>query len=171
MNAQTPASSKRLAPASRWLIVIGLGVALASVFAMVFSGVGYQLGLWHFRAGFAIMGWAFWFAAGAAFYIYVRGNDRRWFAFAVIVAVTTPHTGRSPNDKFVVKEPSSERDIDWGSVNVAMVPDKFDLLLADAQKYLNGLDELFVQVEEAAEEVDYQQQILRPVGQLLGGAL
>ena len=35
-------------------------------------------------------------------------------------AVTSPHTGRSPKDKFVVREPGSERDIDWGSVNVAM---------------------------------------------------
>jgi phosphoenolpyruvate carboxykinase (ATP) len=61
------------------------------------------------------------------------------------VAVTTPHTGRSPKDKFVVREPGSERDIDWGGVNVAMAPEKFEVLLADVQKYLNGLDELFVQ--------------------------
>lgn len=66
MNTQTPADRKRLTAASRWLIGIGLGVALASAFAMVFSGIGYQLGLWHFRTGFAIMGWAFWFAGGAA---------------------------------------------------------------------------------------------------------
>ena len=61
------------------------------------------------------------------------------------VAVTTPHTGRSPKDKFVVREPGSERDIDWGNVNVAITPEKFAVLLADVQKYLNGLDELFVQ--------------------------
>ena len=30
-------------------------------------------------------------------------------------AVTTPHTGRSPKDKFVVREASSERDVDWGA--------------------------------------------------------
>lgn len=33
------------------------------------------------------------------------------------VAVTSPHTGRSPNDKFVVKEPGSVSDVDWGRVN------------------------------------------------------
>jgi phosphoenolpyruvate carboxykinase (ATP) len=60
-------------------------------------------------------------------------------------AVTSPHTGRSPKDKFVVREPGSERDIDWGSVNVAMDPAKFDVLVADVQRYLNGLDEVFVQ--------------------------
>jgi len=61
------------------------------------------------------------------------------------VGVTSPHTGRSPNDKFTVREPGSEEDIDWGKVNVAIAPEKFDLLLADVQKYLNGLDELFVE--------------------------
>jgi phosphoenolpyruvate carboxykinase (ATP) len=61
------------------------------------------------------------------------------------VGVTSPHTGRSPNDKFTVREPGSERDIDWGKVNVAIEPEKFDLLLADVQQYLNGLGELFVE--------------------------
>ena len=52
------------------------------------------------------------------------------------VAVTTPHTGRSPNDKFVVKEPSSEKDVDWGKVNQPISPEKFELLLADVRAYL-----------------------------------
>jgi len=61
------------------------------------------------------------------------------------VGVTSPHTGRSPNDKFTVREPGSEQDIDWGKVNVAIEPEKFELLLADVQQYLNGLGELFVE--------------------------
>ncbi len=61
------------------------------------------------------------------------------------VGVTSPHTGRSPNDKFTVREPGSERDIDWGKVNIAMPPDQFELLLADVKLHLNGLDELFVE--------------------------
>jgi len=61
------------------------------------------------------------------------------------VAVTAPHTGRSPNDKFVVKDASSEQDVDWGKVNQPFAPEKFDLLLADVRKYLNDRDDLFVQ--------------------------
>ncbi|HXY30898.1 MAG TPA: phosphoenolpyruvate carboxykinase (ATP), partial [Gemmatimonadaceae bacterium] len=34
-----------------------------------------------------------------------------------LVAITTPHTGRSPNDKFIVKEAESEGDVWWGKVN------------------------------------------------------
>ena len=61
------------------------------------------------------------------------------------VAVTSPHTGRSPNDKFVVKEPSSEADIDWGKVNQPMQPAHYEALKADIKAYLNELPELFVQ--------------------------
>jgi phosphoenolpyruvate carboxykinase (ATP) len=61
------------------------------------------------------------------------------------VAVTRPHTGRSPNDKFVVKEPASEADVDWGKVNQPITPAHFDLLRTDVQQYLNGRDDLFVQ--------------------------
>ena len=61
------------------------------------------------------------------------------------VAVTSPHTGRSPNDKFVVREPSSEGDVDWGKVNQPITPDHWTRLKADVQAYLGGLPELFVQ--------------------------
>jgi phosphoenolpyruvate carboxykinase (ATP) len=61
------------------------------------------------------------------------------------VAVTTPHTGRSPKDKFVVREPSTEHDVDWGKVNQPLAPDRFEALLADVRSYLDARDELFVQ--------------------------
>ncbi len=60
-------------------------------------------------------------------------------------AITSPHTGRSPNDKFVVKEPASEGDVDWGKVNQPYSDEKFETLLADVRAYLNVQDELFVQ--------------------------
>ncbi|MGQ0647878.1 MAG: phosphoenolpyruvate carboxykinase (ATP) [Gemmatimonadaceae bacterium] len=60
-------------------------------------------------------------------------------------AVTAPHTGRSPNDKFVVREATTDADVDWGKVNQPCAEDKFELLLSDVKTYLNGLDELFVQ--------------------------
>jgi phosphoenolpyruvate carboxykinase (ATP) len=55
-------------------------------------------------------------------------------------AVTAPTTGRSPNDKFTVRESATEKTVDWGKVNVAMDRAAFDRLRADVVQYLNGQD-------------------------------
>ena len=60
-----------------------------------------------------------------------------------LVVETGVHTGRSPNDKFVVEEPSSKDDIWWGSVNRPVDQNVFDALLAKAQAYVQNRD-LFV---------------------------
>ena len=75
----------------------------------------------------------------------IRRNEGRLADLGPFVAVTSPHTGRSPNDKFVVKEPGTENDVDWGKVNQPISVEHFNELLADVKQYLNGLPELFVQ--------------------------
>jgi len=57
---------------------------------------------------------------------------------------TGQHTGRSPNDKFIVREPSSEHHIAWGKVNRPMEATEFDLLHRELLGSLKG-KELFVQ--------------------------
>jgi phosphoenolpyruvate carboxykinase (ATP) len=56
-----------------------------------------------------------------------------------LVVETGKHTGRSPNDKFFVREPGSETHIDW-SVNKPIDAAKFDALLDRVGKYLEGKD-------------------------------
>jgi phosphoenolpyruvate carboxykinase (ATP) len=58
-------------------------------------------------------------------------------------AVTSPHTGRSPNDKFIVREPSTEADVWWGRVNQALDQQHFERLKASVLAHLAGQD-LFV---------------------------
>jgi phosphoenolpyruvate carboxykinase (ATP) len=74
-----------------------------------------------------------------------RRNEGEFADMGPFVAVTSPHTGRSPNDKFVVKEPTSEKDVDWGKVNQPMSVQHYNTLLADVRKHLNGVSELFVE--------------------------
>ncbi len=75
----------------------------------------------------------------------IRRNEGTLADMGPFVAVTSPHTGRSPNDKFVVREAASEADVDWGTVNKPISAEHWATLKADVQQYLNGLDELFVQ--------------------------
>ena len=72
-----------------------------------------------------------------------------------LVAVTAPHTGRSPNDKFVVAESSSERNVAWGKVNRPIDEASFDGVLARMQQYAAGR-ELFVQDCWAGADSDYR---------------
>jgi len=55
-------------------------------------------------------------------------------------AVTAPHTGRSPNDRFVVREPSSEEHVWWGKVNVPISPEHYGALREDVIAHLEGQD-------------------------------
>ncbi|MGI9534729.1 MAG: phosphoenolpyruvate carboxykinase (ATP) [Thermodesulfobacteriota bacterium] len=57
-----------------------------------------------------------------------------------LVAYTSPHTGRSPHDRFIVKEPSTESKIDWGPVNKAISPEAFDSLYGKVMAYFDGKD-------------------------------
>ena len=61
-----------------------------------------------------------------------------------IVCSTGKFTGRSPNDKFIVSEASSQQNVAWGKVNRAIDEASFNALLARMQAYAAGKD-LFVQ--------------------------
>jgi phosphoenolpyruvate carboxykinase (ATP) len=49
---------------------------------------------------------------------------------------TGQHTGRSPKDKFVVREPSSEDEIWWGEINRALTEEHYDRLRARLMDYV-----------------------------------
>ncbi|HEX6814513.1 MAG TPA: phosphoenolpyruvate carboxykinase (ATP) [Gemmatimonadaceae bacterium] len=75
----------------------------------------------------------------------VRRDEGQLADMGPFVGVTTPHTGRSPKDKFLVKEPGTERDVWWGDVNRPFSPENYQKLLADVRAYLAAQPELFVQ--------------------------
>jgi len=75
----------------------------------------------------------------------IRRREGELADMGPFVANTAPHTGRSPNDKFVVREGSTEADVDWGKINQPITPAHFDALLADVRAYLDAQEELFVQ--------------------------
>jgi phosphoenolpyruvate carboxykinase (ATP) len=70
----------------------------------------------------------------------VRRGEAQISEGGALCARTGKHTARSAQDKFVVKEPSSEKYIWWGDQNVAIDEAKFDKLLAKVQAYLADKD-------------------------------
>jgi phosphoenolpyruvate carboxykinase (ATP) len=61
-----------------------------------------------------------------------------------IRATTGTYTGRSPKDKFIVKERSIENKIDWGVVNQPISEEVFDKLYNKVISYLKEREELFI---------------------------
>ncbi len=57
-----------------------------------------------------------------------------------LIVDTRPHTGRSPKDKFFVREPGSEQHIDWGDVNQPIDESRFDALFDRVEQYLSQRD-------------------------------
>lgn len=61
-----------------------------------------------------------------------------------LVVYTGKCTGRSPNDKFFVSEPSSQEHVCWGKANQAFAPEKFERLKERVLEYFRQ-KELFAQ--------------------------
>ncbi len=51
---------------------------------------------------------------------------------------TGKFTGRSPKDKFTVKDALTEKSVDWGDVNIPFSPEAFDKLYDKVCAYLSG---------------------------------
>ena len=96
------------------------------------------------RHGLKHTGQAYWNLVPAALYEESLKRGEATVAMGGgLVVVTKPHTGRSPGDKFVVREPASESSVWWGTVNQAFEPAKFDALHADVLRHLESQD-LFI---------------------------
>ncbi len=89
----------------------------------------------------------------------VRRGEGELADMGPFVAITAPHTGRSPKDKFVVREAGTEADVWWGKVNQPISPGHFEALLADMRAYLNDRDELFIQDLYAGAETAHRLQV------------
>src|SRR3954463_2455477 len=60
-----------------------------------------------------------------------------------LVAYSGAKTGRSPQDKRVVRHPESEKDVWWGSVNIPLDHHAFAINRERACDYLNTRERLY----------------------------
>ena len=73
----------------------------------------------------------------------LRRGEGQLTDYGAFAAVTTPHTGRSPKDKFVIEEPGGADQI-WREKNPRLDPVAFERLHDDVRGYLDAR-EVFVQ--------------------------
>ncbi len=75
-----------------------------------------------------------------------------------LAADTGEFTGRSPKDRFIVCDETTENSVWWGDVNIKFDPAKFDLLYNRVCAYLSG-KEVFVRDSYACADPKYRTNI------------
>ena len=75
----------------------------------------------------------------------VSRSEGIYSAHKALVTETGDRTGRSPNDKFIVDEPTTNADVNWGNVNISTDIATFTKMRARVIDYLSDRDDLFVQ--------------------------
>lgn len=83
-------------------------------------------------------------------------NEGVLTATGAVRATTGAYTGRSPQDKFIVRDDVSNNLVDWGPVNKGMNEESFERLFAKVIKHLTQQDELFKFNGYAGADKDYQ---------------
>jgi phosphoenolpyruvate carboxykinase (ATP) len=73
----------------------------------------------------------------------------------VVIVRTGSHTGRAPNDKFIVAEGPAAEKVWWGKTNRPMSVEHFDRVYARMMAYFQGRD-VFIQDAIGGNHPDYQ---------------
>lgn len=85
----------------------------------------------------------------------IRRNEGVLSQTGAIIVETGEHTGRSPNDKYIVQNHTPDDDqIAWGTVNKAMDPASYSRILMKVKRYL-GEQDLFIQDALAGRDPAY----------------
>ncbi|MEL7121979.1 MAG: phosphoenolpyruvate carboxykinase (ATP) [Bacteroidota bacterium] len=72
-----------------------------------------------------------------------------------LLVMTGEFTGRSPKDRFVVKDENTANSVDWNNINMAFEPEKFDALYDKVANYFSGKD-VFIRDAYACADEQYR---------------
>lgn len=73
----------------------------------------------------------------------INRNEAKLTSTGAVRATTGKYTGRSPEDKFIVKDSLTAETVDWGKVNRPIDESTFNRLLKKVIRYLDSKEDIF----------------------------
>jgi phosphoenolpyruvate carboxykinase (ATP) len=108
------------------------------------------------QVGLHNVGRVYWNATTPHLYEEITRRREGWVAhLGPIVVRTGSHTGRSPRDRFVARDPVAAERVWWGPANRPFDPERFDAIHRRMCAYLQNKD-VFVQDCHAGADLEYR---------------
>lgn len=85
----------------------------------------------------------------------VQREEGELTSTGALAVVTGKRTGRSPKDRFIVRDAITQTTVDWGGVNQPFDADHFDALWARVENWLAGRDRFYSELHVGAHESFY----------------
>ncbi len=86
-------------------------------------------------------------------------NEGVLAANQALTVTTGPRTGRSPKDRFIVKDAITEKEVDWNTINQPISPEKFEALWQRANDYLQQKECSFTSYLQVGAERKFTQTV------------
>jgi len=85
----------------------------------------------------------------------IRLDQGQLSSSGALVIKTGKFTGRSPKDRYIVKDATTSETVDWGDINIPIDTKVFDDLYDKMVKYKNSLDTVYVRDAYACANPNY----------------
>ncbi|MEM9917995.1 MAG: phosphoenolpyruvate carboxykinase (ATP) [Bacteroidota bacterium] len=86
----------------------------------------------------------------------IRQGQGKLSSTGALVVKTGKFTGRSPKDRFIVKDAVTAETVDWGSINIPIEQHNYEALYQKIMTYVDGLDEVYVRDAQAGANPNYR---------------
>ncbi len=89
----------------------------------------------------------------------IQKGQGKLAASGALTVETGEFTGRSPKDRFIVKDEITKDLVDWGAINQPFSADNYNKLKSKVIAYLNEQDDIFIRDCMACANIDYRLKI------------